>query len=445
MESTESSMVEKREKFSSRTGFILACTGAAVGMGNIWMFTWRLGQYGGAAFLVPYLIFVIGLGMTGLMCEYGLGRWAGKGAVGAFDKILRLRGLRFGRLLGAYPVLNASCVFIFYAIVTGWVLKYIYASTTGAYLSGVSRGVYFDALAGHPNSIYWQLLAIIITGLIVVFGIIKGIERVNNMIMPVLLVSFLILLVRSLTLPGAMKGINYLLNPDWSFLLKPSTWGMALGQAFFTVSLGGASMLVYGSYLGQDADIPFSAVSTVILDTLGALLSALVIIPAIFAYGFDLAAGPQLLFITLPEIFSTMPGGQLFSVMFFTGVLFAALSSLINIMEIIVESLIDQFQWTRRTAVGIVAISGFTCGIPLAIDMSLFTKFVDIVTVYFTPLGAAMAAFLFFWINPIEKARLAINSGAQYPVGSWWNPVAKYGYVGVAILVVLLQIFYRIG
>ena len=438
-------MVEKREKFSSGSGFILACTGAAVGMGNIWMFPWRLGQYGGAAFLVPYLIFVIGLGMTGLMCEYGLGRWAGKGAVGAFDKILRLRGLRFGRLLGAYPVLNASCVLIFYEIVSGWVLKYIYASTTGAYLSGVSRGVYFDALAGHPDSIYWQLLAIIITGLIVVFGIIKGIERVNNMIMPVLLVLFLILLVRSLTLPGAMKGINYLLNPDWSFLLKPSTWGMALGQAFFTVSLGGAAMLVYGSYLGQDADIPFSAVSTVILDTLGALLSALVIIPAIFAYGFDLAAGPQLLFITLPEIFSTMPGGQLFSVMFFTGVLFAALSSLINIMEIIVESLIDQFQWTRRTAVGIVAISGFTCGIPLAIDMSLFTKFVDIVTVYFTPLGAAMAAFLFFWINPIEKARLAINSGAQYPVGSWWNPVAKYGYVGVAILVVLLQIFYRIG
>ena len=391
------------------------------------------------------LIFVIGLGMTGLMCEYGLGRWAGKGTVGAFEKILRLRGLRFGRLLGAYPVLNASCVFIFYAIVTGWVLKYIYASTTGAYLSGVSRGVYFDALAGHPNSIYWQLLAIIITGLIVVFGIIKGIERVNNMIMPVLLILFLILLVRSLTLPGAMKGINYLLNPDWSFLLKPSTWGMALGQAFFTVSLGGAAMLVYGSYLGQDADIPFSAVSTVILDTLGALLSALVIIPAIFAYGFDLAAGPQLLFITLPEIFSTMPGGQLFSVMFFTGVLFAALSSLINMMEIIVESLMDQFQWTRRTTVGIVAISGFICGIPLAIDMSLFTKFVDIVTVYFTPLGAAMAAFLFFWIHPIEKSRLEINKGAKYPVGSWWNPMAKYGYVGVAILVILLQIFYRIG
>ena len=220
---------------------------------------------------------------------------------------------------------------------------------------------------------------------------------------------------------------------------------MALGQAFFTVSLGGAAMLVYGSYLRRDADIPFSAVSTVIMDTLAALLSALVIIPAIFAYGFDLAAGPPLLFIILPEIFSTMPGGQLFSVMFFTGVLFAALSSLINMMEIIVESLMDQFQWTRRTTVGLVAISGFICGIPLAIDMSLFTKFVDIVTVYFTPLGAAMAAFLFFWIHPIEKARLAINSGAQYPVGSWWNPMEKYGYVGVAILVILLQIFYRIG
>ena len=207
-------------------------------------------------------------------------------------------------------------------------MKYIYASIAGAYLSGVSEGFYFDTFAGQSVSIYWQLLAIIISGTIVVFGIIKGIERVNNLIMPMLLVLFLILLVRSLTLPGAMKGIRYLLSPDWSFLLQPITWGMALGQAFFTVSLGGAAMLVYGSYLRRDADIPFSAVSTVILDTLGALLSALVIIPAIFAYGFDLAAGPQLLFITLPEIFSTMPGGQLFSVMFFTGVLFAALSSL---------------------------------------------------------------------------------------------------------------------
>ena len=445
MDSTKSSMVEKREKFTSGTGFILACAGAAVGMGNLWMFPWRLGQYGGAAFLVPYLIFVIMLGTTGLMCEYGLGRWAGKGAVGAFDKVLRLRGLKFGRLLGAYPILNASCVFIFYAIVTGWVLKYIYASITGAYLSGVSKGFYFDTFAGQSVSIYWQLLAIIISGTIVVFGIIKGIERVNNLIMPMLLVLFLILLVRSLTLPGAMKGIRYLLSPDWSFLLQPITWGMGLGQAFFTVSLGGAAMVGYGSYLRLDADIPFSAVSTVILDTLAALLSALVIIPAIFAYEFDLAVGPPLLFIILPEIFSAMPGGQLFSVMFFTGVLFAALSSLINMMEIIVESLMEQCQWTRRTPVGLVAISGFICGIPLAIDMALFTKFVDIITVYFTPLGAAMAAFLFFWIHPIEKSRLEINKGAKYPVGSWWNPMAKYGYVGVAILVILLQIFYRIG
>ena len=445
MDSTKSSMVVKREKFTSGTGFILACAGAAVGMGNLWMFPWRLGQYGGAAFLVPYLIFVIMLGTTGLMCEYGLGRWAGKGAVGAFDKVLRLRGLKFGRLLGAYPILNASCVFIFYAIVTGWVLKYLYASITGAYLSGVSKGFYFDTFAGQSVSIYWQLLAIIISGTIVVSGIIKGIERVNNLIMPMLLVLFLILLVRSLTLPGAMKGIRYLLSPDWSFLLQPITWGMALGQAFFTVSLGGAAMLVYGSYLRRDADIPFSAVSTVILDTLAALLSALVIIPAIFAYEFDLAVGPPLLFIILPEIFSSMPGGQLFSVMFFTGVLFAALSSLINMMEIIVESLMDQFQWTRRTTVSFVAISGFICGIPLAIDMFLFTKFVDIITVYFTPLGAAMAAFLFFWIHPIEKSRLEINKGTKYPVGSWWNPMAKYGYVGVAILVILLQIFYRIG
>lgn len=438
-------MVNKRERFSSGRGFILACAGAAVGMGNLWMFPWRLGEYGGTAFLIPYIIFVIFLGTTGLMCEYGFGRWAGKGAVGAFDKVLKYKGMSFGRLLGAYPVINATFVFIFYSIVTGWVIKYVYASITGEYLSVISKELYFSSFAGKSDSIYWQLFAIILCGLIVVFGIKKGIERVNNIIMPMLLIIFIILLIRSITLPGASDGFRFLLDPDWSFLFKPVTWGMALGQAFFTVSLGGAGMLVYGSYLGQDSDIPYSALITVTLDTIAALLSALVIIPAVFAYGFELSSGPSLLFITIPKIFSNMNGGQFFSIIFFIGVLFAAMSSLISMMEIIVECLIDQFSWTRRSCVTIVVTAGFLNGIPLAIDMSLFKQFIDTVTIYFTPIGATIAAFLFFWVYPINKARAAINIGAYRQIGAWWNPFAKYGYVGISFVIVLLQLLYRIG
>ena len=340
-----------RDTFVTRWGFILACAGSAVGLGNLWMFPWRLGEYGGAAFLVPYLLFVYILGTTGLMGEFAFGRWAGKGAMGAYDKALRERGLRFGRLLGAYPVLTLLGVLVFYLIVTGWVLRYFIATLTGALFVAGPPEDYFNQFSGHPQSIVWQFLAVILTGGILVFGISKGIERASKVMMPLLLGLLLVLLVRSVTLPGSMEGIRYLFVPDWSYLLKPITWGMALGQAFFSVSLTGAGMLVYGSYLTGEFDIPNAAVNTVTLDTLMALMAALIIMPATFAYGIDPAAGPPLLFITLVSVFTNMPGGQLVAVLFFLGVLFAALTSLLAIKEAVVEAAMDQFSWTRRTSV----------------------------------------------------------------------------------------------
>ncbi len=434
-----------RDAFATRWGFILACAGSAVGLGNLWMFPWRLGEYGGAAFLIPYLIFVYVLGTTGLMGEFAFGRWAGKGAMGAYDKALRERGLRFGRLLGAYPVLTLLGVLVFYLIVTGWVLRYLTSSLTGAFLEAGPSADYFAQISGHPESVGWQFLAVVLTGGILVFGISKGIEKATKVMMPLLLGLLIILLVRSLTLPGSMEGIRYLFIPDWSYLLKPITWGMALGQAFFSVSLTGAGMLVYGSYLTRDFDIPNAALSTVTLDTVMALMAALIIMPATFAYGIDPAAGPPLLFITLVTVFKNMPGGQLIAILFFLGVLFAALSSLLAIKEAVVEAAMDQFSWTRRTSVLVTAAVAFLCGLPLAINMNAFDRFVDLITVYLVPVGAALAGILFFWVLGIKKARDQVNLGAEKPIGPWWEPVAKYLFVGVAVVIIGLSIAFRVG
>ncbi len=434
-----------RDTFTTRWGFILACAGSAVGLGNLWMFPWRLGEYGGAAFLIPYLFFVYILGTTGLMGEFAFGRWAGKGAVGAYDKAMRERGLGFGRLLGAYPVLVLLGVLVFYLIVTGWVLRYFVSSLTGAFLDAGPSESYFTQLSGQPESIGWQFLAVIITGGILVFGISKGIERATKVMMPLLLGLLLILLIRSVTLPGSMAGIRYLFVPDWSYLLKPITWGMALGQAFFSVSLTGAGMLVYGSYLKKDFDIPNAALSTVTLDTGMAIMAALIIMPATFAYGIDPAAGPALLFITLVSVFQNMPGGQFVAILFFLGVLFAAVSSLLAIKEAVVEAAMDQFSWSRRTSVLLTAVVAFLCGIPLAVNQNAFDRFVDIITVYLVPVGAAIAGILFFWVLGIKTARAEVNIGSEKPVGPWWEPVAKYLFVGVALAIIGLSMAFRIG
>ncbi|MFC1661683.1 sodium-dependent transporter, partial [Gemmatimonadota bacterium] len=190
---------------------------------------------------------------------------------------------------------------------------------------------------------------------------------------------------------------------------------------------------------------PHAALSTVTLDTGMALTAALIIMPATFAFGIDPAAGPPLLFITLVRVFGSMPGGEFVAILFFLGVLFAAVSSLLAIMEAVVEAAMDQFRWKRRTAVLATAVVAFLAGIPLAINTSAFDSFVDLITVYLVPVGAALAAFLFFWVLGIKRAREEVNVGANRPVGAWWEPVAKYLFVGVAIVIIGLQIAFRVG
>ena len=434
--------LSERETWSSRIGFVLACVGAAIGLGNIWLFPWRLGAYGGAAFLIPYLFFVITLGSTGLMEEFAFGRERKAGSIKAFKEVYAERGVSWGDKLGTIPVLGVTGVFVFYSIVVGWILKYFVLALQGQFSVISEFPAYFGSFAGSPKSIVWHLLAIGLTILILRLGVKDGIERVNKVMMPTLFIILFILLIRSLTLPGSLEGIKFLLVPEWSKLANPETWVMALGQAFFTVSLGGAAMLVYGSYLDEEADIPASALQTVVFNTTASFLAAFVIIPAVFAFGLDPKAGPPLLFITLPNIFQQMPGGYIFGVLFFLSIIFAAISSAMNLMEVPVEALMERFKISRKKSVLLVGGLTFAIGLPLDLSMNLFSQFADFVTIYLIPIGAVMAAVTFFWAYDISKAREAINQGSNNPLGAWWEPFAKYVFTIVAVVVLVLGVIF---
>lgn len=425
-------------------GFILASVGSAIGLGNIWLFSWRIGAYGGAAFLIPYLIFVFGIASVGLMEEWSFGRSQRKGAIGSFENVFNQKKAGsggFGVVLGFIPVLAVYAVYIFYAVVIGWLLKYFVLSLTGAF-SSMNIGEYFGAFAGSSGTIGWHAAGIIITMVIVLFGIQKGIEKANKIMMPVLFATLIILMIRSLTLPGAGAGLAYMLVPDWSKIAMTETWIMALGQAFFTLSLGGATMLVYGSYAKDETDIPSASMQTVIYNFLASLLAALVIIPAVFAFGLDPAAGPALLFITIPNVFAQMPGGYIFGILFFLSIVFAGFSSSVSMLEPAVEGLMDKAKMSRTTAVVIMSIIAFVIGLPLDTSMARFGMWADISTIYVLPFGAVISAFVFFWIFGADKARAEINKGAAKPYGKWFEYYAKYVFVFVALIVMILNIIF---
>ncbi len=433
--------MKERENFSSKFGFILSCIGSAVGLGNIWMFSWRLGQYGGAAFLIPYFIFVFILGTTGLMGEFALGRAKGKGSLGGIKEILDEKNISGSSIISLIPTLGVWGIFLFYNVVVGWVLKYFSISATNNF-KNIDVANYLDSFLGSNETIFWLALALLITTIVVAYGVSKGIEKANKVMMPALFIIFIILLIRSVTLPGASEGIKYLLIPKWSYLLNPTTWVMALGQAFFTVSLNGAGMVVYGSYIKKDVDIPSSAINTAFYDSLSAMLAAFIIIPAAFAFGLDPASGPTLLFITVPTIFKSMPGGHLFGVIFFGSIVFAAVSSTINMMEATSEAFMYKTKWSRRKSVLFIGVISFLVAIPLAFNIELFNNFSDIVTIYIAPLGTVISAITFFWIYGVDKALEEINIGSKRPLGNWFMPLAKYVFVFVSIIVIVLGAIY---
>ena len=405
------------------------------------MFPYRLGDNGGAAFLIPYFIFVALLGTIGLMAEFSFGRQFRVGSMGALQKIFKEKNIKHGSIISIIPTLGLTGIFMFYTVVIGWVLKYFFISLTGEILT-INTESYFTTFINSNITVFWHGLAVLITLVIVSFGISKGIEKINKIIIPLLFIIFILLIGKSLSLPNSIDGVKYLLTPDWSYLLNPSTWVMALGQAFFTVSLTGCCMVMCGSYTDENFDIPNCAISTALFDTLAAILAAFVIMPAVFALGLNPTSGPALLFVTVPSIFKTMKLGQVLSSLFFLSIIFASISSSIAMLEGPVEAIMNLTKWSRKRTTYIIAISAFILAIPLSLSSSLFNNFTNFITIVLSPLGALITAVVFFYILDRDETLAQLNLGSKYKIGIWFMNFGKYVFVPTTIIVIILGLIY---
>ena len=433
--------------FSSSIGFVIACVGSAVGLGNIWLFPYRLGQYGGAAFLIPYLLFVFLFGWVGLSAEFGIGRLAGTGTIGAYERCFQERDPRLkrvGSVVSWLPLMGSLGIAIGYAVILGWVLNSLAGALSGTLMTAEPTA-FFTAAASHFGNPLWHTVVIAMVCLVLMFGVTSGIEKVSRILMPLFYVLFIILAIWVATLPGAGEGYRFLLVPDWSKLLEPYTWVMAMGQAFFSLSNTGSGMIVYGAYLDKKEDIPKASLRTAIFDTMAALLSALAIMPAVFAYGLDVKSGPPLMFITLPTVFQQMPMGRLFAAFFFLSVLFAGLTSLINMFEAVSESWQTHFKLGRKTAV--VICSALTIGVGIFMESEeRVGAWMDFITIQVVPIGAVLGAISIYYVLGWSKLRKELETGRQKPLSRAFGPVGKYVYVPLTILVVILGfVFHGIG
>lgn len=434
--------MKKREAFNNKWGFILACIGSAVGMGNIWMFPTRVSMYGGGSYLIPYIIFVVLIGSTGVIGEMSFGRATRSGPINAFGYAMEQKGHRkIGELLGIIPVLGALAMAIGYTVVMGWILKYMIGAFTGSTIApedieGFSAK--FGAMASSFGNNGWQLLALAAGIAILMFGIGSGIERANKIMMPAFFVLFVILAIYAVLQPGSAAGYSYIFRIDPQILANPKTWIYALGQAFFSLSVAGNGTLIYGSYLSDQENIPACAGRVAVFDTIAAMLAALVIIPAMAMTGAQLdQGGPGLLFIYLPSLFRSMPGGYVISIIFFVAVFFAGLTSLINLYEAPIATLQEKFHLGRKASCGVIAAIAVVVSLCI---QGIVSGWMDILSIYICPLGAGLAGVMFFWVCGKKYVTAEINKGRQKPFTEKLLPVCKYIYCPLCMLVLILGI-----
>lgn len=439
------STTEKRDGFSSKWGFILACIGSAVGMGNIWRFPVMVSTYGGMTFLLPYFIFVVLIGASGVIEEFSLGRMAGAGPVGAFGMCTqeRMGSRKTGEAIGAIPIIGSLALAIGYTVVMGWIFKYTIMSFTGQ-LYGMGQdmatiGGTFDKVA--VDNWLWIVVAIIVSFAIMSLGVAGGIEKANKLMMPILFGLFLVLAVYIGMLPGASDGYKYIFTLNPAGLADPKVWIFAFGQAFFSLSVAGNGSVIYGSYLSKSEAIPSSARNVAFFDTVAALLAAFVIIPAMATTGAALeSGGPGLMFIYLVNVFNGMGGaGRVVGVVFFVCVLFAGVSSIINLYEAPVAFLQEKFKCKRIVATGIIHVLG--CIVAVLIQ-AITSQWMDVVSIYICPLGALLAGIMFFWVLKKDTALAAVNQGSSKKIGNWFYPLGKYVYCILSVIALIAGAIY---
>jgi len=357
--------VAEREQLASRLGFIVASAGCAIGLGNVWRFPYITGRYGGAAFVIVYLIFLAIMGLPIMVCEFSMGRASRRNLAGAM-LVLEPPGTRW-HIYGYFGILGNMILMMFYTSVTGWGLAYTYHTAAGhlSKLSPGEVGAFFSSfISNTPELTFWMALAVVLGFLVCSIGLQAGVERITKVLMSGLFLLLIVLMVRSVTLPGADKGIAFYLKPDFSKLSWEAIYA-AMGQAFFTLSLGIGSMLIFGSYLGKERTLLGESIYVIILDTFVALMAGMVIFPACFAFGVDAGAGPGLTFVTLPNVFNSMARGRVWGTLFFIFLSFAAITTVIAVFEHLVAFAMDEWKWSRKKAsyigMGVLFIASLPC------------------------------------------------------------------------------------
>ena len=397
--------MNNRERFSSRLGFILISAGCAVGLGNVWRFPYITGQYGGAVFVLVYLIFLVLLGLPIMVMEFAVGRASQKSAARSFH-VLEPAGTKW-HLQGYACMAGNYLLMMFYTTVGGWMAAYIFKTLTGEFKGLDSDGVaavFNDMLARPGYMTFWMVLVVLLSFFICSLGLQKGVERITKAMMSCLFLILLILCIRSVTLPGASEGLRFYLIPDFTRFTENgvgNTIFAAMGQAFFTLSLGIGAMAIFGSYIGKDRTLTGETISICLLDTLVAFLAGLIIFPSCFAFGVDPGQGPGLVFITLPNIFNQMVGGRIFGVLFFVFMTFAAQSTIIAVFENIISFSIDLFGTSRKKAVLINGIAIILLSLPCVFGFNIWSGF--------QPLGAS---------STIQDLEDFIVSNNLLPLGS---------------------------
>lgn len=434
--------MKKRDSFNNKWGFILACIGSAVGMGNIWMFPTRVSMYGGGSYLIPYFIFVALIGFTGVIGEMSFGRATKSGPVDAFGYACETKNKRkLGEAIGFIPVLGALAMAIGYTVVMGWILKYMIGAFTGKTLASADTEGFaasFGSMASAFGNNVWQIVALVIGIIILMFGVGRGIEKANKIMMPVFFILFAVLGIYVALQPGAIEGYKYIFRVDPKAFADPKTWIFALGQAFFSLSVAGNGTLIYGSYLSDNEDIPAAAGRVALFDTIAALLAALVIIPAMATTGAQLnQGGPGLMFIFLPALFKSMPGGYIVAIIFFVAVFMAGLSSLINLYEAPIATIQEKLHLGRKASCAIIAVIALVVSICI---QGIVSGWMDILSIYICPLGAGLAGIMFFWVCGKKYVETQVNTGRDKKLTDKFYPICKYIFCPICFLVLILGI-----
>ncbi|MBR4339887.1 MAG: sodium-dependent transporter [Bacteroidales bacterium] len=409
--------------FTSNLGAIVAAAGSAIGLGNIWRFPYTVGQNGGGAFLLLYILFVFFLGLPIMMSEFVIGRRSQRNTVGAFRQL----GPQYKRwtFVGVLGIVAAFLIYSFYSTVAGWTLNYVFLSGSGQ-LSGrtpdeVSQ-VFASFTSGTAAPLVCQLAFILLTAAVVLLGVQKGIEKCTKILMPLLLVLMLLLCVRSLTLRGSSAGLAFLFEPDFSKLTWSSVLS-ALGQALFSLSIGMGALVTYGSYIRKEDNLFKTGVCVAGADTLIALLSGIAIFPAVFAFGMSPASGPSLVYEVLPNVFGSMPMGALFAVLFFLLLSIAALTSTISLLEIVVLWAVEELHMKRVTATFLVSLLVFALGTVCTLSFGPFADMQIMGKTFFECLDHLTATYMM----PIGALCIILFLGWRYPKAEVFDELTNQG------------------